>query len=156
MKSWIQWSPRSVEYMGGNCDCLLPCLGETSWSTQQGDSKKVTLYLTAGIIIFDTLVPRAFQKYTTCMVFKAVQLFKKSATWFSENEGGGVKGRLELFQKFIRFGRGRLPLLVPFHPYIVTLSLSSVMIVIISRGLHPPTLLVPFHRFICHCHKCDH
>ena len=38
-----------------------------------------TLYLTAGIIIFDTLVPRAFQKYTTCMVFKAVQLFKKSA-----------------------------------------------------------------------------
>ena len=66
-------------------------LGETSWSTQQGDSKKVTLYLTAGIIIFDTLVPRAFQKYTTCMVFKAVQLFKKSATWFSENEGGGAK-----------------------------------------------------------------
>ena len=39
-----------------------------------------TLYLTAGIIIFDTLVPRAFQKYTTYMVFKAVQLFKKSAT----------------------------------------------------------------------------
>ena len=39
-----------------------------------------TLYLTAGIIIFDTLVPRAFQKYTTCTVFKAVQLYKKSAT----------------------------------------------------------------------------
>ena len=74
-----------------SCDCLLPCLGETSWSTQQGDSKKVTLYLTAGIIIFDTLVPRAFQKYTTCMVFKAVQLFKKSAIWFSENEGGGQR-----------------------------------------------------------------
>ena len=32
-----------------------------------------------------------FQKYTTCMVFKAVQLFKKSATWFSENEGGGQR-----------------------------------------------------------------
>ena len=31
-----------------------------------------TLYLTPGIIIFDALVPRAFQKYTTCMVFKAV------------------------------------------------------------------------------------
>ena len=28
----------------------------------------------------------------------------KSAIWFSENEGG-VKGRLELFQKFVRFGR---------------------------------------------------
>ena len=27
---------------------------------------------------------------------------------------GGVKGRLELFRKFIRFGRGRLPL--PFLP----------------------------------------
>ena len=39
-----------------------------------------TLYLAAGIIIFDTLVPRAFQKYTTYMVFKAVQFFKKSAT----------------------------------------------------------------------------
>ena len=33
----------------------------------------------------------------------------KSATWFSENEGG-VKGRLELFRKFIRFGMGMLPL----------------------------------------------
>ena len=38
-----------------------------------------TLYLTAGIIIFDTLVPRAFQKYTTRMVFKAVQPYEKSA-----------------------------------------------------------------------------
>ena len=47
-----------------------------------------TLYLTAGIIIFDTHVPRAFQKYTTYMVFKAVQLFKKSAIWFSKNGGG--------------------------------------------------------------------
>ena len=35
----------------------------------------------------------------------------KSAIWFSENEGG-VKGRLELFRKFIRFGRGMLPLVV--------------------------------------------
>ena len=34
---------------------------------------------------------------------------KKSATWFSENEGGGIKGRLELFQKFIRFGSAALP-----------------------------------------------
>ena len=68
-----------------SCDCLLSCLCETSWSTQQGDSKKVILYLTAGIIIFDTLVLRAFQKYTICLVFKAVQLFKKSAIWFSEN-----------------------------------------------------------------------
>ena len=34
----------------------------------------------------------------------------KSATWFSENEGGGVKGRLELFRKFIRFGSRMLPL----------------------------------------------
>ena len=34
----------------------------------------------------------------------------KSATWFSENEGGGVKGRSELFRKFIRFGEGKLPL----------------------------------------------
>ena len=28
---------------------------------------------------------------------------------FSKNEGGGVKGRLEIFQKFIRFGSGILP-----------------------------------------------
>ena len=34
----------------------------------------------------------------------------KSATWISENEGGGVKGRLELFQKFITFGDAALPL----------------------------------------------
>ena len=27
---------------------------------------------------------------------------KKNATWFSENEGEGVKGRLELFRKLIR------------------------------------------------------
>ena len=33
----------------------------------------------------------------------------KSATWFSENEGGGVKGRLELFRKFISFGDAILP-----------------------------------------------
>ena len=35
----------------------------------------------------------------------------KSATWFSENEGGGDKGRLELFQKFISFGGTILPLI---------------------------------------------
>ena len=35
---------------------------------------------------------------------------KKSVTWFSENEGGGVNGCLELFRKFIRFWRDRLPL----------------------------------------------
>ena len=29
---------------------------------------------------------------------------KKNAIWFSENEGGGAKGGLELFRKFIRFG----------------------------------------------------
>ena len=87
-----------------------PCL--LSWAQPTPEFEVETLYLTAGIIIFDTLVPRAFQKYTTCMVFKAVQLFKKSATWFSENEGrgGGVKGRLELFRKFIRFGTDMLPL----------------------------------------------
>ena len=33
---------------------------------------------------------------------------KKNAIWFSEN-GGGVKGRLEFFQKFIRFGRAIRP-----------------------------------------------
>ena len=68
-----------------SCDCLL------LWAQPTPEFEVETLYLTAGIIIFDTLVPRAFQKYTTCMVFKAVQLFKKSATWFSENEGGGSK-----------------------------------------------------------------
>ena len=52
-----------------SCDCL----GETP------EFEVETLYLTAGIIIFDTLVPRTFKKYTTYMVFKAVQLFKKSA-----------------------------------------------------------------------------
>ena len=35
---------------------------------------------------------------------------EKFATWFSENEGGGVKGHLELFQKFIRCGGAGLPL----------------------------------------------
>ena len=35
---------------------------------------------------------------------------KKFATQLSENEGGrGVKGRLELFRKFTRFGRGMHP-----------------------------------------------
>ena len=29
--------------------------------------------------------------------------YKKIAIWFSKNEGGGVKGRLEFFQKIIRF-----------------------------------------------------
>ena len=33
--------------------------------------------------------------------------------FFSENEGRGVRGRLELFRKFIRFGRGRRPLSRP-------------------------------------------
>ena len=28
---------------------------------------------------------------------------------FPKNEGGGINGRLELFRKFIRFGRGMRP-----------------------------------------------
>ena len=36
---------------------------------------------------------------------------KKAQYDFPKMRGGGVKGRLELFQKFIRFGRAALPLL---------------------------------------------
>ena len=35
---------------------------------------------------------------------------KKAQHDFPKMRGGGIKGRLELFQKFIRFGEGRLPL----------------------------------------------
>ena len=35
---------------------------------------------------------------------------EKNAIWFSKNEGGGVKGRMEFFQKFIRFGEATRPL----------------------------------------------
>ena len=34
---------------------------------------------------------------------------------FPKMRGGGVKGRLELFRKFIRFGMGMLPLAVVFE-----------------------------------------
>ena len=36
---------------------------------------------------------------------------KKLQHNFPKMSGGGVKGRLELFRKFIRFGRGMRPLL---------------------------------------------
>ena len=36
---------------------------------------------------------------------------KKAQHDFPKMRGGGIKGRLELFQKFIRFGRAALPLL---------------------------------------------
>ena len=78
------WGGRRASQVNDTCCCWYKVAVILSFEVE-------TLYLTAGIIIFDTLVPRAFQKYTTCMVFKAVQLFKKSATWFSENEGGGSK-----------------------------------------------------------------
>ena len=42
-------------------------------------------------------------------VAKSRTFVVKSAIWFSENEGGWVKGHMELFRKFIRFGDGRLP-----------------------------------------------
>ena len=42
--------------------------------------------------------------------------YKKFATWFSENEGG-VKGRLEFFWKFVRFGSAILPLKGHHHPH---------------------------------------
>ena len=39
-----------------------------------------------------------------------VMNFRKNLQYdFPKNEGGGVKDRLELFRKFIRFGRGKLP-----------------------------------------------
>ena len=41
--------------------------------------------------------------WTFLQVFKQ-HFFIKNATWFFEIEGGGVKGCLELFQRFIRFG----------------------------------------------------
>ena len=78
------WGGRRASQVNDTCCCWYKVAVILSFEVE-------TLYLTAGIIIFDTLVPRAFQKYTTCMVFKAVQLFKKSAIWFSENEGGGSK-----------------------------------------------------------------
>ena len=37
----------------------------------------------------------------------------KNATLFSENRVGGVRGRLEVFRKFIEFGPGNAPLLIP-------------------------------------------
>ena len=44
--------------------------------------------------------------------------FQKKAQYdFPKMREGGVKGRLELFRKFIRFGRGRLPLL--WHPFLL-------------------------------------
>ena len=36
--------------------------------------------------------------------------FKKLQHNFPKMRGGGIKGRLELFRKFIRFGEGRHPL----------------------------------------------
>ena len=38
-------------------------------------------------------------------------MFKRFAIKLSENEGGGIEGRLELFRKFIRFGGAGLSLL---------------------------------------------
>ena len=58
------------------------------WAQPTPEFEVETLYLTAGIIIFDTLVPRAFQKYTTYMVFKAVQggaSLRFIALWLSCN-----------------------------------------------------------------------
>ena len=48
-------------------------------------------------------------------VAKSRTFVAKSAIWFSENEGG-VKGRLELFRKFIRFGDAICPLASPPPP----------------------------------------
>ena len=42
-------------------------------------------------------------------VAKSHTFVAKSAIWFSKNEGG-IKGRLEFFRKFIRFGRAARPL----------------------------------------------
>ena len=44
-----------------------------------------------------------------CNAYYACNFVAKSATWFSENEGG-VKGCSELFQKIIRFGNWICPL----------------------------------------------
>ena len=48
----------------------------------------------------------------------------KSATWFSENEGG-VKGRLELFRKFISFGDVILPLSCSYSALITSTKIFS-------------------------------
>jgi len=39
----------------------------------------------------------------------SVAIIKKAQYDFPKMRGGGVKGRLELFQKFIRFGMAALP-----------------------------------------------
>ena len=40
---------------------------------------------------------------------------------FPKMRGGGVKGRLELFRKFIRFGMGMLPLATQNFSYLYVL-----------------------------------
>ena len=51
--------------------------------------------------------------YLSTVLFEHEGEEKKIATWFSKNEGGGyqtVKGCLELFRKFVRFGVAIRPL----------------------------------------------
>ena len=58
---------------------------------------------------------------TSLHIFNHIN-YKKFATKFSENEGGGrVEGRLEFFRKFIRFGCAILPLVIlhSFYPVLI-------------------------------------
>ena len=61
--------------------------------------------------ILKKAVPKAFKKYkvpATCEGFVA-SLKNLQHNFPKMRGGGGVKGHLELFRKFIRFGRGKLP-----------------------------------------------
>ena len=53
---------------------------------------------------------QAFQKYKVPATFEGFVATSKNLQHNFPKMRGGVKGRLELFRKFIRFGGGRLPL----------------------------------------------
>ena len=68
-----------------------------------GGSNKTDEFLEKGGAIFNQKI------YVADFVPLNRTFPKQFATWFSENEGG-VKCRLELFQKIIRFGVAARPL----------------------------------------------
>ena len=50
---------------------------------------------------------------------------KKAQHDFPKMRGGGIKGRLELFQKFIRFGRAALPLCLMFNTAVTAMVVTA-------------------------------
>ena len=80
--------------------------------------------------IFKKAVPKAFKKYRVPATCEGFVASLKNLQYNFPKMRGGVKGCLELFRKFIRFGDGICPIVLMFldHQCRQTLTFTSVVL----------------------------